>query len=154
MSQSSPSSRVASRCNSPPTTNISSEFTQTDYISTGPRRTSSIRPGGKSFDFEHSFDKEELVGDAEITPNGSIDELPDIPEVIRDKNLPSNIVFQPMVKKRGRPKKSREGTPAKKKKNGNFIDGSESPTKKSQKQRKYVRGPYKTNKPKDSTLNR
>ena len=43
---------------------------------------------------------------------------------------------------------------AAKKKNGNFIDGSESPTKKSQKQRKYVRGPYKTNKPKDSTLNR
>ena len=91
-----------------------------------------------------------FIIDPNTTPNSSIDlsDLPDIPhnQYLKKNADMSKLVFQSVVKKRGRPKKSREGqqeTAKKKKQKFNFIEEVESIfPKKPESSRKYIRGPY------------
>ena len=114
-----------------------------------PMRTSTLRPGGAPFSPSNSFDEMDLVNEAPNTTPSSSLELPDI-EHIRKRTMEDigELHFQAVVSKRGRPKKSREGTPAKKRKKvSNFIDDALAAKPKQQQpgNRKYVRGPYKSN---------
>ena len=147
----------------PETADADDEF---DVSFSGIFRSSTVADGksapGSSNNFlDDSFDK--IVIDS--NPSSLNNSVVDLLDVSDSKNQPSKkdpivepLVFQNIIRKRGRPKLSREGrkTP-KKTKNSRFIDEVESifPKKSSDLEneaigRKHVRGPYKKNKNKDS----